>query len=82
MPRGRRWTEAEDTAIERATCENVERGILDPRPRGRARGRGDYAGRLERLAKELGRSYAAVLKRAQRIGAASYGRTQTTGGQP
>ena len=72
MPRGPRWTEAEDTAIERATFENLELGILDVRSRGRARGKGDYAGRLQRLAGELGRSYDAVLKRAQRLGAASY----------
>ena len=34
MPRGPRWTEAEDTAIERATFENLELGILESRPRG------------------------------------------------
>ena len=72
MSRGPRWTEAEDTAIERATFENLDLGILDVCPRGRARGKGDYAGRLQRLAGELGRSYPAVLKRAQRRGATSY----------
>ena len=74
MPRGPRWTEAEDTAIERATFENLELGILDFRPRGRARVAGDYAGRLRAVAGELGRTYAAVRKRAQRLGAASYRR--------
>ena len=72
MPRGRRWTEAEDSTIERATFDNTELGILHARPRGRARERDDYAARLRRLADQLGRTYAAVLKRAQRIGAASY----------
>ena len=72
MPRGRPWTEAEDTAIERATFENTELGILNFRPRDRTRVAGDYAGRLERLAGELGRTYAAVRKRAQRLGARSY----------
>ena len=72
MPRGRPWTEAEDTAIERATFENAELGIVEFRPYRRARAKGDYAGRLERLAGELGRTYAAVRKRAQRLGARSY----------
>ena len=76
VARWRRWTEAEDTAIERATFDNAQRGILDsrprPRPRNRARVAGDYAGRLRTLAAQLGRTYPAVLERAERIGAASY----------
>ena len=32
MPRGPRWTEAEDTAIERATIEDLELDILEFRP--------------------------------------------------
>ena len=74
MARGRRWTENEDTAIERATFDNAQLGILEFRPRDRARVAGDYAGRLRTLAAELGRTYAAVRKRAQRLGAASYRR--------
>ena len=74
MARGRPWSEEENTAIKRATFENAEHGILDfrPHPRDRARERGDYARRLERLAAEFGRTCAAVRKRAERIGARSY----------
>ena len=74
MGNGWRWTEFEDTLIERATFENAEMGILEFRPNGRRRERGDYAGRLRQVAERLGRSYAAVLKRANRIGASSYTR--------
>jgi len=72
MARGRPWTEAEDAVIERATFENWDHGIVELRPRGRRLEKSDYAGRLRGAAEQLGRSYAAVLKRAQRIGAASY----------
>ena len=72
MARGRPWTEEEDAAIARATFENLELGILAFRPYARSKEKGDFAGRLERLAGELGRTYAAVRKRASRIGAASY----------
>ena len=49
--------------IERSAFGNLEIGIIDVRSRGRTRARGDYAGRLQRLAGELGGSNAAVLKR-------------------
>ena len=72
MGNRRRWSEFEDRAIERATADNAELGIVEFRPHGRRHERGDYAGRLRHVAEQLGRSYAAVLKRAQRIGATSY----------
>jgi len=56
---------------------NLEFGILAYRPRDRTKGKGDFAGRLERLAGEFGRTYAAVRKRARRIGAVSYPRRES-----
>ena len=69
MP-GRPWTLEEDDAI-RAACEqNREVGLTDQdgdgeHPQWRAR-------RLQAVADEIGRSLAAVRKRAQRLGERSY----------
>lgn len=67
MARGRRWTPDEDAQIRATAHANQHDGLM-------AGGRADYARRLQRLAAELGRTYAAVLRRANRIGAYSYQR--------
>ena len=58
----KRWTAREDGLIRRAAEANREHGLS----------RDGHVNRLRRLAERLGRSYAAVLHRAQRIGARSY----------
>ena len=70
MPRGRLWTRAEDEAIRKAVAGNRTDGISAQWADFRNGQR--YANRLARLAKAIGRTQAAVWKRAQRIGAESY----------
>lgn len=70
--RGRAWTPDEDAAILAAAAETREHGltVLD-----RSRPAGEQAIRAARLAdvaRQLGRTKAAVQKRAERIGAWSY----------
>ena len=69
MPRGRPWTPEEDDAIRAAARATRADGTHvyadDGRPAGRV-------SRLRDVALELGRTPAAVRKRAQRIGAFSY----------
>ena len=69
MP-GRPWTPAEDDAIRAAVEANRSIGLTDEDgggeyPRWRAR-------RLQAVADEIGRTLAAVRKRAQRLGERSY----------
>ena len=79
MARGRTWTEAEDAAILSAAAENARHGIKGFRPgdieagRRETHGKAGHMNRLQDVAERFGRSYVAVRKRAQRIGAASYG---------
>ena len=70
MPRGRRWTRAEDDAIRKAVAGNRTDGLSAQWADFRAGQR--YANRLARVARNIGRSVDAVRKRAQRIGAESY----------
>ena len=63
MARGRPWTSAEDERIRAVAAENAKRGITRRRK---------YQHRLEKLAEELNRTYAAVQRRASRIGARSF----------
>ena len=80
MPRGQIWTPEEDEAIRAAARDTLRKGLtrsLDERERAFAAGdlgalRPGYANRLRAVAEELGRTYAAVRKRAERIGATSY----------
>ncbi len=65
MARGRIWTREEDDRLRALAKENAK-GISIRGHRRR------YHGRFRQIAEELGRSYAAVLKRASRIGAESY----------
>ena len=65
MARGRIWTPEEDDRLRALAKENAQ-GISIRGHRRR------YHGRFRQIAEELGRSYAAVLKRASRIGADSY----------
>ena len=69
MPRGRPWTPEEDDAIRAAARETRAAGTHVYAEDGRFEGR---AQRLRDVALQLGRSTAAVRKRAQRIGAFSY----------
>ena len=69
MPRGRPWTPEEDDAIRDAARRTREQGTHVYDDAGRFVGRDS---RLRDLAIELGRTTAAVRKRAQRIGAFSY----------
>ena len=73
MP-GRPWTPEEDEAIRRAAAANMRHGLSAANAPDRTRNRFGPAARLRELAAEIGRSYAAVRKRAERIGAASYRR--------
>lgn len=61
---GKPWTPEEDRLIREAARANDERGIKA--------GTREYAARLRKVAFRLHRTYAAVRKRASRIGAASY----------
>ncbi len=65
MARGRIWTPEEDDRLRALAKENAQ-GISIRGHRRR------YHDRFRQIAAELGRSYAAVLKRASRIGADSY----------
>ena len=69
---GRAWTKAEDRAIRAAALNTREGGMtmLAEAPDGEWRI--VYASRLRRIAERYGRTYAAVRKRASRIGAVSY----------
>ena len=71
VARGRLWTKAEDVALRRCAKHNREYGILametkrtDPRPFPAEK----YDAALRRLAEHFGRTYAAVRKRASRLG--------------
>lgn len=64
---GRPWTAAEDAAVREAARRNAEWGT--DRPTGT---QPEPAGRLRELAAKLGRTYAAVRKRAERIGAVAH----------
>ena len=66
MP-GRPWTDQEDDLIRAAAAENLSQGL---KPGGYDR-RG-HANRLMAVAAQMGRSYEATRKRAQRIAARSY----------
>ena len=75
MARGRPWTKAEDTELRRFAKRNREYGIFahetrrtDPRPFAADK----YAAALRRFAERWGRTYAAVRKRASRLGIRSY----------
>ena len=75
MARGRPWTKAEDRELRRIAKSNRNYGILshetrrnDPRPFAADK----YAAGLLNLAQRLGRTYAAVRKRASRLGIRSY----------
>lgn len=80
MPRGRPWTADEDQAIREAAEGNRRKGIArSVHDRGDCLAVGDFEGarqgyskRLQEVASRIGRTYAATLKRAQRIGAESY----------
>lgn len=61
----RRWTPAEDALVSGAVAANREGGLLLPGGR-------FHAGRLAHVARQIGRSYGAVRKRAQRLGERSY----------
>ena len=80
MARGHMWTEAEDAAILSAAAENARHGItgfqLGDIEAGRRamHGKAGHVNRLKEVAERFDRSYEAVRKRAQRIGAASYAR--------
>ena len=65
-PRRRRWTAAEDAAVREAVRANRARGLtrLDSP---------EYVNRLGDIATRLDRTVDAVHKRAQRVGAYSYG---------
>ena len=58
MPGNRRWTPAEDALIRRAAYESAYYGLRRER---------DHLSRLQVVAKECGRSYAAVRRRASRL---------------
>ena len=58
MPGNRRWTKAEDALIRRAAFESAYYGVRRER---------DQLSRLQEVAKECGRSYAAVRRRASRL---------------
>lgn len=70
MARGRTWTKAEDAAIRGAVRANRERGITADWPEWKIGQR--HARRLAAVAERIGRTPAAVHKRAQRINAYSY----------
>ena len=74
MPRTPRWTREEDAAIRRAAIDNREQGITVKELWFTHRDELKYANRLRVVANRLGRSYDAVRKRAERIGATSYQR--------
>ena len=64
--RCRRWNNAEDDLIRRAAQVNATAGLMHQGYRDR------YAARLRDVAARLGRTYAAVRKRASRLGIRSY----------
>ena len=74
--RGRTWTPEEDAAIREAAAFNRRLGItgfeLGDIQAGRRAMDDPYRNELRDVARAIGRTYAAVRKRAQRIGAASY----------
>ena len=76
--RGRRWTAAEDAAIREAAAQNRRHGItgfeLGNIEAGRRSMDARYRNELRTVALAIGRTYAAVRKRAERIGAPSYGK--------
>ena len=71
-PQRRRWTAAEDAAVREAVRANRAHGLtrLD---------RPEYMNRLDDVATRLDRTVDAVRKRAQRIGAYSYGPAPSLG---
>ena len=72
MPRPRLWTSAEDMDIRRAAAANRSKG-LTTKPLWITKGDElNYTNRLHEVARKHRRSYAAVRKRATRIGARSY----------
>ena len=85
MPRGKPWLPIEDQLVMAAARDNFRRGLAKPmRDREECLAKGDldgaregYQRRLERLAVDLGRTYAAVRKRAERLEARSYRGSQT-----
>lgn len=76
--RGRTWTAEEDAVIRAAATDNARLGLtgfdLGDIQAGRRAMDDPYFARLHHVAREIGRTYAAVRKRAQRIGAVSYRR--------
>ena len=75
MARGRPWTNAEDRELRRYAKRTREYGILametkrtDPRPFPAEK----YDAALRGFAERFGRTYAAVRKRASRLGVRSY----------
>ena len=73
MARGRPWTKKEDRELRRIARITRDHGIhsLDPHPPG-PRTAEHYLGRLRSFAKRHDRTYAAVRKRASRLGIRSY----------
>ena len=69
MVRRRRWTPREDALIREAASSTMYYGIY---------GDGKHNRRLAEIAKQIGRSYAAVRMRASRINAYSYPRVAQT----
>jgi len=74
--RGRTWTPEEDAAIREAATLNRRLGItgfdLGDVQAGRRAMDDTYRNELRAVARSIGRTYAAVRKRAERIGARSY----------
>ena len=78
--RGRTWTPAEDAAIREAAARTRQHGItgfeLGDIQAGRRHMDDPYRNELRQVARQIGRTYAAVRQRAARIGARSYHRRQ------
>ena len=68
MP-GSKWTAEDDEALRAAAHGTYQHGLKSYGHHGRG---SQYANRMRDVARRLGRSYEATLKRAQRIGACSY----------
>lgn len=79
--RGRTWSEDEDNAIREAAKLTRKHGLigfdLGDIQAGRRAMDDPYRNELRQVAKAIGRTYAAVRKRASRIGARSIGDTRT-----
>ena len=76
--RGRSWSAEEDAAIREAAARTRQFGItgveLGDIQAGRRAMDDPFRNELRNVARVIGRTYAAVRKRAERIGAPSYGK--------